>query len=343
MSYDTVLLISHEMTYTGAPRSLLNIARVLISKGRKINVWTLADGEFGKEFEKENISVEIIPDVITKEEIEKYSLVILNTYFTAHLVKEIQKYTRAILYIREAQNIPDLSRMCNLSPDDIKSANEAICVSDYAKDFIEGFCAPGRLTVINNFVPDKYRGRMNYIQNGVINFMVSGTYEKRKGYDIAIKAFLNMPEQLKKITRLHLVGQMPEWSQDYWEQLRKEYDGRIIEHGLISDEAERLKLYEEMNVFVVASRDESCSLVALEGAMLGKALLMSANTGAKYLDRSGKWVYPTEDSEELCRKMCMLTSRKVLFLNGLMMRRAYRKTSTFKIFRKNFMRYINGK
>ena len=95
-----------------------------------------------------------------------------------------------------------------------------------------------------------------------------------------------------------------------------------------------------MNVFIIASRDESCSLVALEGAMLGKAVIMSENTGAKYLDKSAKYIYSTLNSDELCRKMSQLTSRKELILRGMNMRRMYKKTSTEKVFEKNFLRLI---
>ena len=48
-----ILLVSHEMTYTGAPRSLLNIAKILKKSGTEVDVWTLKKGDFQREFEKE--------------------------------------------------------------------------------------------------------------------------------------------------------------------------------------------------------------------------------------------------------------------------------------------------
>ena len=331
-----VLLVSHEMTYTGAPRSLLNIAKILKKSGADVDVWTLQNGNFQREFEKEQITVSILTKIIRDDKIRQYSLIILNTFFTAHLAERFQKITRTVLYIREAHNIPVLARDCGLNMEHIRTADEVVCISEYAEAFIRENCMPHKLLVLHNFVKDDYNGQMNLVRDGRIHFLLSGTYEERKGFDIAIAAFLRMPEELKKITKLHIVGQMPQWSRGFWERLRTIYDERIIEHGMITDEAKRLELYRQMNVFVISSRDEACSLVALEGAMLGKVLIMSENVGAQYLDKKKKGIYPTEDVEVLCRKMCETTSRRELLIRGMEMRKAYRQAATAKIYKKKF-------
>lgn len=338
-----VLLISHEMSYTGAPRSLLNMAKVLQKEKIKVSVWSLETGEFEREFAKEKIEVKVVSNISAIElEVREYDVVILNTFFTAGLVSRFQNITRTILYIREAENIPKLERDCMLNMQDIHNAKEVICVSEYAEKFIRNNCNPQKLSVIHNFVKDEYDGSLNLVKDGIIHYLISGTYEERKGYDIALSAFLNMPEELKKITCLHIVGRKPEWSKGYWEALEKKYDSRVIEHGEISDDNKRMELYRKMNVFIIASRDESCSLVALEGAMLGKALIMSENVGAQYLDVRKKGIYPTENSSLLCRKMCDLTSRRELLVRGMEMRRIYKKTSTEKRYRKKLLEIING-
>lgn len=340
---EKILLVSHEMSYTGAPRSLLNIAKVLKNSETEVAVWSLKGGDFQKEFGKEEIPVQIIGNIEDYIcEIKTYDLAILNTFFTANLVKYFQERIRTILYIREAQNISLLARDCKLSMEDIRNAKEVLCVSEYAEKYIRDHCKPGNLTVIHNYVKDEYDGSLNLVRNGKIHYLLSGTYEWRKGHDRAIAAFLNMPEELKRITYLHIVGKKPEWARRYWETLEKSYDDRIIDHGEIADEDKRIELYRKMNVFVIASLDESCSLVALEGAMLGKALIMSENVGAQYLDVKKKGIYPTDDVAMLCRKMCELTSRRELLIRGIEMRRMYKKTSTEKIYAKKLWKIING-
>lgn len=340
---ENILLISHEMSYTGAPRSLLNIAKVLQKAGRKVSVWSLQAGAFEAEFEKINIKVKTISDIkMYKNLIQQFDLVILNTFFTARIAYYIQDIVRTILYIREAENIAVLEKECCLDMKDIEGAKEVICVSEYAEGFIKSHCKPEKLTVIHNYVKDEFKGKLNFVKEGKIHFLISGTYEYRKGQDIVIGAFMNMPDSLKKKTYLHIVGRKPDWARDYWANLQCLYDSRIIDHGEISDEKQRIALYEKMNVFIIASRDESCSLVALEGAMLGKALIMSQNVGAQYLDPQRKGIYRTEDVYGLCIKMCELTSRRELLIRGMEMRNMYKKTSTVKIYKKNFLKIVDG-
>lgn len=338
-----ILLVSHELTYSGGPRSLLNIAVLLKNQGCYVEIWSLLDGDFSEEISKANIRLKVISDVnaINYDEVSKFRIVILNTFFTAQLVQQMQSRVRTILYIREAQNIPELAKACNLDEENIGKANEIICVSEYAQKFIKDRYSPKNIRVIHNFVNDVYDGALNIVKNNTIHFIVSGTYEYRKGYDVVIEAFNHMPEELQSKTRLHLVGRKPEWAREYWEPLQKRYNYRITDHGEIKDREELMRLYKQMNVFVIASRDESCSLVALEGAMLGKALIMSENVGAKYLDEKKKGIYKTEDVGELCRRMCELTSRRELLIRGIEMRKGYKKTSTTKTYIKIIKKLIN--
>lgn len=332
-----ILLISHELTYSGAPRSLLNLALLLKRQGNYVEVWSLQDGDFSKEFMQARIKLKVVKNICDKiyREIQKFDIAILNTFFAAHLVSYMQNYVRTILYIREAHNLPILARDCNLNENDIKVANEVICVSEYAESFIKERYNPSNITVVHNFVEDVYRGNLNVIKNHTINYLISGTYEYRKGFDIVIDAFNRMPTSLKEITKLHIVGRKPEWSKEFWKPLQEKYNSRIIDHGEIKNRKELMNLYKQMNVFIIASRDESCSLVALEGAMLGKALIMSENVGAKYLDLKNKGIYQTDNVAQLCRKMCELTSRRELIVRGIEMRRFYKKTSTEKVYMKN--------
>lgn len=337
-----ILLVSHELTYSGAPRSLFNMAVLLKKQAYDVEVWSLQNGDFYKEFEDAGIKVKIVRDIalITKKEIEKFDIAILNTFFTAHLLSVMQKYIRTILYLREAQNIPDIARDCGLDEENIRKAREIICVSEYAEKFIKQKYNPQNIKVVHNFIEDCYDGKLNFIRNNIVRFIVSGTFEYRKGYDIALEAFNSMPEELKNKTQLHLVGRKPEWARAYWEPLQEKYNDRIIDHGEIKNRQELIDLYRQMNVFVVASRDESCSLVALEGAMLGKAVIISENVGAQYLDKKRKGIYKTRDAWELSRKMCELTSRRELLIRGIEMRRSYKKISTQKVFRSKFLKSI---
>ncbi|MBX9229543.1 glycosyltransferase family 4 protein [Coprococcus catus] len=339
----SILLVSHELTYTGAPRSLLNMADVLRELGWQVDIWTCKRGEFQEEFNKKGYRVDFI-DFENSQwlyKLKEYQVAVFNTVFTAELCVRAQCILRSILFIREAGNISQLVRECGISEKTLRNINEIFCVSDYAKRMIRLQCHSTNIRVIHNWVKDESFHRMNWVKDSMIHYLVSGTVEYRKGIDIAVQAFLNMPEILRSITTLHIVGRVPEWSHDYWEQVVPKNNKRIIFHGEIQNERERMELYKKMNVFVVSSRDEACSLVALEGAMLGKVVIMSENVGAQYvLKDNSDCLYEVENVAQLTRKMSQFTSRRKLLVEGLMMRKRYLETSTKKIYRKKLEEYI---
>ena len=259
--------------------------------------------------------------------IQQFDLAIANTIFCAEAAAILNRYIKTVLYIREAENIPDLIQQCNLDSNVISSFAHIICVSEYAQEFLKRRYGISNATVVHNYVPDQYDRSLNMLRENRVNFIVSGTIEKRKQQQIVIDAFRRMPIQLRK--------QSPDWAKEYWQNFLPLEDDRITYYGSIEDDEKRMELYKKMNVFIIPSLDESCSLVALEGAMLGRAIILSNHVGAKYLLDNDKYLFDIENVEQLCRKMAMLTSRRELLLQGLKMRKAYKNTSTKDVFEKN--------
>lgn len=330
-----ILLVSHEMTYTGAPRSLLNLAKILSALNNSVDVLTLSNGNFQKEYEAAGYSVRLLQppwdDFIP--DLKKYDLVIANTVFCLHFAHFAQGYAEVILFLREAQNIHDIAVNCGIHDLLLREIKRIVCVSEYARDYIEQFYHISGIKVLHNYIPDVYRHKLNFSRDKKVHFMVSGTVEERKQQKTVIDAFRLIPDDLRKKCVLHIVGNNPDWSRYYWETFLPVKDKNIIFHGEISDEKERIALYERMNVFIVASTDEACSLVALEGAMLGKAVIMSDHVGAQYLfgaDR--RFIFSVGNEKELAWKMRQLTSRKELLLEGIRMKNAYGTFSSKKIY-----------
>ncbi|MBO5176998.1 MAG: glycosyltransferase [Lachnospiraceae bacterium] len=300
-----ILLASHEMTYTGAPQSLLRITDVLLNNGYEVDVWALCDGPLKKEYISKGVKVTVVAFPEKQEQyiskIKEYDLVIANTLFCAKFAWFAQQHVRTVLYIREAQNIPWLMEKNAIDPNWLVDAKNIVCVSEYAKEFIEVTYGLQNITVIHNFIDD-YSAQEAASSDDIIDFIVSGTIEPRKGQDVAIKAFLCLPEELRKKAKLHIVGNMPVWAEDYHKRLQLGTHESVIYHGEYRDREKLYELYRNMDVFMVTSTDESCSLVALEAAMLGKPLLVTENTGAKYMVPE-ECVLPTGDEKTLSSSM----------------------------------------
>lgn len=345
-----ILLVTHEMDYAGSEHSLKRVALALKKAGYIVNVWSYQQGDFAKEFKKVDIQIRIVngDKVDQKEyvdEYKKYDLIIANTVATYKVVKAAQDIVPTIWYIREAQNIPQFFHGKGEIYETLCTAYCIYTVSEYAKEFIcENYNS--NVHVIHNCVDDEYKEyhciNRKKKRNEVVKFLTLGTIEERKGYDVYFRAYMQLPEEYRKKCELHFAGRTANWakkySQDLFEEI-KSYDN-IIYHGEIQDRSKLLKLIDGMDVVVVASRDESCSLVALEGAMMGKALLVTKNTGAKYIVKEENgWIVETDSVDAMKEAyMRICDSKKILSQMGECARKEYLETSTFDIFNDNIVK-----
>ncbi len=338
-----VLLVSHEMTYTGAPHSLLLISDILQRNGFEVEVWTLKEGEFSKEFENKGIKVSVIDfpkdEAICKENLSGFDVVLANTIFCSEFAFFFQEFVKTILYIREAQNIPSLIRENSLNPEWLIHVKNIVCVSEYAKEFIEKTYGIRGIIVIHNYVEDEYMGAC-VDTDEIVDLVVSGTLEERKGQDVALEAFRSLPEELRKKARLHFIGQSPTWSEQYVKYLNLEVHENVIYHGEIKERTELIEFYQKMDVFLVPSIDESCSLVALEAAMLGKPLIVTENTGAKYIV-SSDCIVPTGDADILSKKMAECIRHLEGWMEyGKLNRESYLLHASRQVYEKQLLEYV---
>lgn len=335
-----ILLISHEMTYTGAPNSLLNIARLLRSKGWHVTVRTLAGGNFSLQYAKHGFHVRWLNENLSVEECKKlasqFDLIVCNTIFCAKLACKLQQCVKTILYIREAENLPELLEKFHIDEGFLRNAENVICVSEYAERFIVKKYNPKRLWVLHNFLitPPFHRPGGNKVRGGKVRFLIAATVEKRKGIDIAVKAIKLLPKHISDRLVLDIAGRKPDWSKEYWENLIPENDPRFNYHGEVR--SGKTRLFKRANVIVVPSFDESCSLTALEGAMFGKPLIVTENVGAKYLAKGCGFTVKTGNAEELAQAVkFFVENKKELDTAGKNCYGKFRETSTAKVYYKN--------
>lgn len=303
-----IILLTPELSYTGAPESVLNMADILVKMGYFVTAVSFSEGE--KEVEFYGKGIEVI--YLEKEElttrtfpvwIKNYRLCIVNTSMLAAQAAIIQHYIPTLLIIREAKSIIEFQQIFQTRVEDIKKVKEVYCVSEYAQKEIEHQINV-ECRILYNYVPDRYfkSKRKKSIR---VKFAIIGTIEERKGIDVCINAFNMLKTQVDNC-ELHIVGRTLEWQRLYWEPLMTQIDAddTIFYHGEIQNRDELMQFYEKMDVIIVASRDESCSLVALEAAMMGKVLIVSQNVGAQYLVKHiNGFVFQSGNIKQLAKGM----------------------------------------
>jgi glycosyltransferase involved in cell wall biosynthesis/tetratricopeptide (TPR) repeat protein len=287
-----ILFVSPEMKHVGAPRSLLRLCKVASGLGFEPLVWTERPGSFSNEFEAHGFPVSVVsPEAIDQNLIEdlkqrRVDLVVCNTVVTDRYVHAFEGRLPVVWYVREATNLSEFLRGRPQRSKNFRSSSSITVVSDYAAQAVAKY-ADGDVEVVHNAVEDVTDLALPYEpkKDGIVRFVQLGTIEHRKGYDVLVAAFKAMPEAYRDLAELHFAGGFINSATSFASyvlgQMHKEPS--IHFHGLISDERRKIELLSQMDVVVVASRDESCSLVALEGAMLSKPLIVTDHVGGKYM------------------------------------------------------------
>ena len=344
ISGKNVLLYTHELTYTGAPHSLLRICKMFIKNSCKVEIWSRVDGDFRKEFENIGLKVCVVSETdLNKQKyiqaIKKFDLAIANTVISHKFYTVARHIIPSIWYIREAQNLPDICNKVPLRLATLKDSEMLYCVSEYAQDFIRNEYNHN-VKVVHNCVEDFYDGNENIVEDK-INIMAVGTINYRKAFDIYLDAFEALPKEYQKCFHLFFAGRTNDFNKNYWKPLikRAKKNKNITFCGEITNTEVKHKLFKKMNVFVVVSRDEACSLVVLEAAMLGKPIIVSENVGAKYMvDTDNGWVIKTGSVKAL-REVFeqILRDPNKLIEMGRKSRQKYLKTSSMSIYEKNII------
>ncbi|WP_244816422.1 glycosyltransferase [Caballeronia sp. Lep1P3] len=295
-----ILFVTPELIYTGALHSLLRICKVAISLGYAPLVWSAKAGNFEQEFKRLGIPVEIVDAKVAEKRIKGLiasgvKLAVCNTVVTDRYVRCLERAFPVVWYVREATNLPDFVHGNAERAVTLKSNQNIVCVSEYAAAAIRKF-SDGPIEVVPNSTEDRSGLALPYTprSGGKHKFVQLGTIEYRKGYDLFIMAYRSMPQTYRDRAELHFAGGFINSGTSFASYVFSLADGDpgIHFHGLIEDEGEKIGLISRMDTVVVASRDESFSLVAIEGAMLSKPVIVSTNVGAKYLidDASGRIV-----------------------------------------------------
>ena len=334
-----ILMYTVELSYTGAPHSALRMSKMLRKNGYEVIIWSRIKGPFIEEVKKEGFEIKIVgTNELSKkniqEEIEKFDLAITNTVYSDSFYNTAYKLIPTIWYIREAQNLKDIFKKFPERERRLKLADEVYCVSEYARNYINKNYNKN-VRVVRNSVADYYDESLNrFLIDGKVNFFSMSTIQDRKGIDVMLKAFSSMPIEYQEKGHLYFAGEMKSLWKEYNEEILEMADRNenVTYIGQIVNSDMKWMLSRKMDVFVVPSRDESCSLVALEGAMLAKPLIVTKNVGAKYVVNSESgWVVDTGNMASLKNAFMDAIDKKDLLRDmGEISRRSYLHTSTFE-------------
>ena len=343
-----VALISHELSSTGAPLMLLAAAKAILQDGGQVRVLSYLDGKLKDSFQQLGMEVFVHPEFrdnknLLNEFAGDCDFAVANTVVTYPVIS-LLKGPQILWWIHEGKVIeedyiarfrkkkfrPDLEETLRLAP-------RMAVVSDYAKQVVTKYNV--NVKILNLAEDDWGENTPRVLKDDdKVRLAMIGAVCPIKGQDVALQALESLaPSYLKQIV-LVVAGKNDD---AYACELREKYHHLSDVQWCGALAFDKLKqFYAEQDAILVASRDESFSLVALEACMAAKPLIVSSCVGAKFLVENNQngFVFESENVDSLKSVLIKLIENKTNLSDmGKISREKYMQNATMEVFSQNFL------
>ena len=299
-----ILIFSHELSESGAPRAAFDVARILREAGHHVVVASPSDGPYRERLRDLGVDV-VIDEVMLKQDsnvldfARNFDKVICNTIVCWPAVAQLHHIVDTYWYVHESkairhfvENVPGFAEV-------LEAGVRIWADSRLAARYLREYSVEPR--IIEYGTPDRALSpRMPENNWGKVVIGVFGTYERRKGQDLAVGGMLRLTPRLRDQAELRFFGRILESEADFRKDLERIAAGEksIVFFGEV-DHHECLRQMAASDVILVPSRDDALSFVALDALSLGKALVCSSTTGAsEYLEHGKSALILNENTPE---------------------------------------------
>ncbi len=307
-----VLLVTHELTRSGAPIVLKQAVKYFIERGYYPVVTSPVDGPLRQEFLDMGVPVIIDESIINghwsfEHFARNFDLIIVNTIAASNAIKALSNSLPPVIWwVHEGEVAFQIFK--NILPQNIGDNVSVYAVSQYTQSVMKKYGLNSNGILYYGFSENK-NIPANYSNNNC-NFLVVGKIESRKGQDIAIEAFKMLPEDVKNNSKLLIIGALGE--QPMNDCVHEACKDKNIEYLGLLPNNEVLKKYDQCCALLVPSRDEPMSIAATDAMSLSIPCIVSNNTGiASFIkDNVNGFVFNINNPSELAKKMLYLYENK---------------------------------
>lgn len=339
-----ILLITHQLSITGAPFVLLWMSKFLKDNNYDVTVWSLYDGPLKEDFAKEGCNPIIIKDdkrsilKLYQESNIHYDLIICNTVCTYKCVDVLQRFnTPVIWYIHETKFLDEFLPSRPDCVELLKSFYNIYTVSDWNATVLKKYNS--NIKVIRNGVKDEFQSFAPLSDH--VRFGFIGSIIPVKGIDLLIDAFINVLKQNPSAT-LDIAGNL--YDSNFGNTLKdKTKDIANIRWLGVLQGKEKEEFFHNIDVLCVPSLDEPAGLTLLEGVMMGKVVITTDKTGANYVckNKENGYIVSAGSVDELTDAINNLCGNRenIPVMQGKS-REIYLKTGTITQYEENVLKMI---
>ncbi len=283
-----VLILSNELTGSGGPKVVLDMARALIAAGDFVLVASRRDGPMRRRLTAVGAHVIVDSRLFDDEDAvtdlgRNFDRVIANTVVTWPAVRRLAPLTDVRWFFHEVAQVHRIAEEQPLFASTLPLARELWAGSALSAEALAAHGASSRVLPygVDDLGPAPPPGGAR------LRVGVFGTFELRKGQDLAVDAFTLLPPELRSGAELHLWGRVLEqpFHAELLARAAKEPD--VMLHGELGH-AEYLEQLRGCDIVLAPSRDDTLPLVTLDALASGRVLVCSRRVGTSAYLRPGE-------------------------------------------------------
>ena len=342
----SALLVSHQLSASGAPKVVLSMAQALLAAGWHVLVVSPEDGPFRQRLLDAGADVILEPLALQAhhtvlELARNFDLVVCNTILCWRLPAALAPFTRTVLYAHESELVDELHRANPDFAPALRQAGGVWCGSARSAAALRTLGVDplileyGAESAILPSVP---------ASTGPVAVATLASIEPRKGQDLAIKGFLALPGSVRAEFRLHIAGRRhdPHFHDAVQEIARAEPGIRF--GGEMGLEEYHIALA-AADVVLLPSRDDTLPLVSLDALAAGKVLVCSDAVGtAAYIeDGVSGFILPRNHPDDIAAVLLrVLSARRRWPQIGAAARQVFEATFSEERFRDRLLGLIEA-
>jgi glycosyltransferase involved in cell wall biosynthesis len=310
-----ILLISHELTRTGAPLLFMELAIGLQKAGYQLSVLSPADGPLAADYRQAGIPVEVISSALDDARlilpsIVKCDFVLVNTIVCWRLIFAARAMGKKVIWFihegRTGQVLVDENASLQQA---FKAVNFIFFPSQLVKKFYEKYLQGKNYQVLPYAIqtPTITQQKCKAVEgvsvitqqkckvkegtsDAILNLVNVASIEHRKGQDILLKAFEQLPQLIKKEIHLYLIGKALDHSEPAYVRMIRAKAKRMPNVHLLGEmgRVDVLDFLDTCDGLIMTSRDEALPVAILEAMALGKPVLSTAVGGISEVIRHGQ-------------------------------------------------------
>jgi GT2 family glycosyltransferase len=345
-----ILVVSHDLSFSGAPISLFDTCRTLLACGHFVVVCSPIDGPMRKKYQEAGIPVIVDALVLLQHPTfyrfaKNFDHLFCNTIVSWPVVRQMKDTIHTLWWIQEAKILEQFTvdRDCEKT---LREAPLVIGLSDYSLSFIRKY-NPRAIKIYNACfdIYDPLAAAPGADPYGKVIFTLIGSLEERKGQDILIDALSHLEPRLMDKIEVRFIGRFhnPYYTRDLQRKSKNNPNVRFM--GEFTHE-QCLQLMRESDVIINASRDEPLSVAIVEAFCLAKTCIVSEYTGIAELITDGinGHIFKHADPVHLAEKISLvLSNTDKLSTTGAGAREIYKKHLTMSGFEKNIVNLLKTK